>query len=393
MTLGNTPESWGAVSKLLHWAIVLMILGQFTLALLADRLPLGIEKIALLSRHKSLGITILGLALLRLAWRAAFPVPALPAHTKPVERSLARGTHVALYGLLIAMPLSGWLMSSARNFPVSWFGIVQLPDLISPGDAAYRAMHETHEAIAALLLLVALLHVAGALKHHFIYRDNVLRRMLPVVAVLSVLGCALATAAAPSAVPAAAPAAAPKKLPTVAHKAVPTARFLLDPAASALEFSFMQAGATSKGRFLKFSAELNWAGPTALDRSQLVVSVQSSSIDTQDTERDNLLRGSDLFASDRYPTARFVSSAFATTGPGRYAIRGTLTIRDRARPATLSDIELRFVTEAGREVAYLNGNATLRRLDFGVGQGEWQSTEWVGNEIRIQFRTRLPRAP
>ncbi|MCS6946826.1 MAG: cytochrome b [Steroidobacteraceae bacterium] len=179
MQIGNTTRRWGAISQALHWLIVVLIVLQYVLAEAADDLPAGPAKLALLARHKSIGVTILALALLRLVWRSSNPTPLLPERMPRWERWLARATHTGLYVGLFAMPLTGWMMSSARNFPVSWFGLVQLPDLVSPSTATYERMHEAHESIFAVLLALALLHMAGALKHHFIDRDDVLLRMLP----------------------------------------------------------------------------------------------------------------------------------------------------------------------------------------------------------------------
>jgi cytochrome b561 len=119
------------------------------------------------------------LAVLRLTWRWLNPTPALPDTLKPHERFLARFTHAALYVLIFIMPLSGWMMSSARNFPVSWFGLFQLPDLVGQDKRLYDTLHETHETLATALIVIAALHVLAALKHHFFLKDDVLRRMLP----------------------------------------------------------------------------------------------------------------------------------------------------------------------------------------------------------------------
>lgn len=179
MTLRNSTTRWGAVAQLLHWVIVALILIQVTLGTIADELPLGVRKLGMLARHKSVGITILGLALLRLIWRWANPTPGLPDTLRSYERGLAHFTHAALYVLLFAMPLSGWLMSSARGFPVSWFGVYQLPDLVPKNTTLYNAMVETHWVLVWVLAAVVLLHVAAALKHHFMLKDDVLKRMLP----------------------------------------------------------------------------------------------------------------------------------------------------------------------------------------------------------------------
>ena len=179
MALRNTTRHWGALSQFLHWLIVVLLIAQVTLATLADELPAGMKKLALLARHKSIGITILMLVILRLGWRLGNPTPDLPPTLKPYERTLAHFTHVMLYALLFAMPLSGWMMSSARGFPVSWFGFFQLPDLVPKSKPLYEALLTTHDTLAWVLGAVVLLHVAGALKHHFVLRDDVLRRMTP----------------------------------------------------------------------------------------------------------------------------------------------------------------------------------------------------------------------
>ncbi|HET7809350.1 MAG TPA: cytochrome b [Steroidobacteraceae bacterium] len=179
MTFRNTTRSWGFLSKALHWLIVLLILNQWIIAERAHSLPKGPALIQALWWHKSFGITILMLAVIRLAWRLMNPVPDLRAETRPWERVLARVSHVLLYALIFAMPLSGWMMSSARNFPVSWFGWVQLPDLVGADPRLYERLNDLHELLFKVLVAVAALHAAGALKHHFIDRNDVLRRMLP----------------------------------------------------------------------------------------------------------------------------------------------------------------------------------------------------------------------
>ena len=179
MAIRNTVHRWGAAAQLLHWLIVALIITQFTLATLFDDLPPSARKLALLARHKSVGITILMLAVLRLLWRSTNPTPPLPATLRPWERSLARLTHALLYLLLFAVPLAGWTMSSARGFPVSWFGFFTLPDLVPKNKALYEVLVTTHGILAWTLGVVAIIHMLAALKHHFVLKDDVLRRMLP----------------------------------------------------------------------------------------------------------------------------------------------------------------------------------------------------------------------
>jgi cytochrome b561 len=179
MALRNTTRRWGAIAQTFHWVIVALVIVQVTLAEMADDLPNGMRKLTLLARHKSVGITILMLVILRLGWRSLNPHPPLPDNLKPYERKVAHFTHAALYTLLFAVPLSGWMMSSARGFPVSWFGFFQLPDLVPKSRPLYDALLVTHHTLAWTLIGVIVLHVAGALKHHFWHKDDVLRRMLP----------------------------------------------------------------------------------------------------------------------------------------------------------------------------------------------------------------------
>lgn len=178
MTLRNTPARFGSVAQTLHWLVAGLLIVQYTLARIADDLPLGPDKVGTLARHKSVGITILMLAILRLAWRRFDSPPPLPAMPLWQART-ARSTHLAMYALLFAMPLTGWMMSSASNYPVSWFGLVQLPDLIGPDHDVKEALEEVHETLFKVLATIAGLHVAAALKHQFLDRDGLLFRMLP----------------------------------------------------------------------------------------------------------------------------------------------------------------------------------------------------------------------
>jgi len=178
MTVRSKPARYGSVAQALHWVIVGLLIVQFTLAKVADHLPLGPDKVGTLARHKSVGITILMLAILRLAWRLFDPPPPLPPMPR-WQATAAHVTHFAMYALLFAMPLTGWMMSSASNYPVSWFGIFQLPDLVGPDHDFKEALEDIHETFFNILATIAGLHIAAALKHQFIDRDGLLFRMLP----------------------------------------------------------------------------------------------------------------------------------------------------------------------------------------------------------------------
>jgi polyisoprenoid-binding protein YceI len=164
------------------------------------------------------------------------------------------------------------------------------------------------------------------------------------------------------------------------------AHYVGDPAKSSLGFTFLQAGAQNQGKFARFAVSFDFS-PANLAASRLEVTIDTRSIDTGDQERDDTLRGADLFAVAKFPQAQFSAQQINRTASGFEAV-GKLTIRgvthDMRVPFTF-----RTATENGATVGYMNGKTSLRRLDFGVGQGEWQSTEQVGNEVGVSFALRL----
>ncbi len=174
-----------------------------------------------------------------------------------------------------------------------------------------------------------------------------------------------------------------------AFSAAPPGRYIQDPAKSSLEYSFIQAGAQNKGTFKKFSTTLDFA-PDNLAASKLEVTIDMTSFDTGDKERDDTLRGADLFDVVKYPQARFTSAQIAKT-PSGYDATGKLTLRGVSRDIHVP-FTLRTANEQGKPVSYLTGKASLKRLEFGVGQGDWKSTEWVGDAVTITYSVRLTAA-
>jgi len=150
---------------------------------------------------------------------------------------------------------------------------------------------------------------------------------------------------------------------------------------STLEFSGVLEGGDFKGRFGKFDASIVF-DPADLTGSHFRVVVDTGSADTSDADRDTALKGADFFAADRWPTATYETSKFVATGPGQFEARGRLTMRGVTRdlPVTFT-----FKGPADGNSAALTGEATIHRLDFGIGQGEWQDTKWLGNDIRVRF--------
>ena len=193
MALRNTVSRYGAVTMTLHWVTALLIVAMIVLGLVMVDLDfgsgtwLGMSAFELYQLHKSIGFTVAAVTLGRLIWRFANPVPPLPDNLKWWERSLAKVTHVLLYALLLILPITGWLMVSTSVFrdaiPTVYFGWFEIPHIAPMSQTAEEWLKEIHETLAFALIGVLALHIAGAIKHHFVLRDDVLRRMLPFVAV------------------------------------------------------------------------------------------------------------------------------------------------------------------------------------------------------------------
>jgi len=193
-----------------------------------------------------------------------------------------------------------------------------------------------------------------------------------------------AAANSPSPAPANPAGAAPSPNTSSTAAAAPAA-LAADPARSVLGFTGIQAGAEFKGVFKKFSARVS-LDPAQLATSRIEVHIDTNSVDTQDGERDSNIRGADFFDVAHYPQATYMTRAIAQTAKG-FSATGTLTLRGVSREVPL---EFTFTRTGGG--AKLAGSATVKRLDFGVGQGEWKSTEWVGDEVKINFSLDLKPA-
>lgn len=161
----------------LHWLMALLIFAAFPLGLYMHDLPLSPTKLQLYSYHKWIGITVLLLAVLRVVWRATHTPPALPDGLPRWQQFASHATHYVLYVLIFAVPLSGWLMSSAKGFKTVWFGVLPLPDLVGKDKALGELLANVHANLNYLLLALVVLHIAAALKHHLIDKDGVLLRM------------------------------------------------------------------------------------------------------------------------------------------------------------------------------------------------------------------------
>jgi cytochrome b561 len=179
----NTPQTFGTPARLLHWLTLLLLLGSFGLGLTMVELPVSPQKLKFYSWHKWIGVTVFFLVVLRLGWRSLNVQPGYPARMPPWERRAARLMHWFIYLLLLAIPLSGWVMSSALGFSTVYLGIWQLPDLVAKNKPLGEALKTVHYILNKTLLVAVGLHAVAALKHHFLDRDQVLRSMLPFVRV------------------------------------------------------------------------------------------------------------------------------------------------------------------------------------------------------------------
>lgn len=175
----SPPVAWDPVSKFFHWSTAVLILVMVTLGWLAVTYPLSPEKLQLFNWHKSLGLFVLAWVTLRLAWRLAHRAPEPPVDSSPAEQRAARIAHGSLYILMFAMPITGWVINSAADFPLKWFGLFSVPPLVAPDKGVQDTAEAVHLILFWTLLGLVVLHAAAAVHHHRQRRNNVLTRMLP----------------------------------------------------------------------------------------------------------------------------------------------------------------------------------------------------------------------
>ena len=173
--------SYGVVAIALHWLVLALIISSWALGLYMVDLPFSPQMLKFISWHKWLGVTIFLIALWRVAWRVTHPAPP-PPDSMPSWQRVAMGiSHLLLYLLAIAIPLTGWLFSSASGIPTVYLGWIQLPDLVAKDKPVAELFRQAHVFLNVTLFAIVCIHVAAALKHHIFDRDEVLVRMLPVL--------------------------------------------------------------------------------------------------------------------------------------------------------------------------------------------------------------------
>lgn len=394
MQLGASEQAvhrYSPISRLLHWVIAGLIIVQFVLANLAESAGDSgstLRQLALLANHKSVGMTILLLAIFRLAWRIGHPAPPAPAAMPLWQLRASQASHWALYSLLFLIPISGWLMSSASAYSVSWFNLFQFPDLVGSDPELKEVFAEIHEALVLVLVFIAALHIAAALKHHFVDRDDVLRRISSRLTIgtgicLALLGSVWLGGAGGGGSTGLKPATAGQQAATAETAVIRTSSLPLwqiDYESSYIRFTGSQAGASFTGSWESWSADIRFNRDAPAEGS-FDVSVQTAEVITGDNDRDTTLAETDWFDTQSYPTANYRADRFAEQVDGSYIAEGRLIIKGLAAP-----VPLHFtIKEAGGQ-RILEGTASVLRLALGVGTGEWEDTSWVSNEVSVSVR-------
>lgn len=179
MLFRNRENHYGLIAITFHWLIALLIIGMLAIGLYMTDLPISTEKLKLYGWHKEFGILVLILVTLRLGWLFGNTTPGFPDSIPRFQQFLARLVHWAFYGFMFAMPITGWLMTSAAGLPPSFFGLFTLPPLVAPDPYLRELFDNIHQWLAYGLIVTICGHVGAALKHHFIDKDDIFRRMLP----------------------------------------------------------------------------------------------------------------------------------------------------------------------------------------------------------------------
>ncbi|PHY17976.1 YceI family protein [Caulobacter sp. BP25] len=430
--MAATRTRYTTVAIVLHWLIAAAIVFQVIVGWRMSDGPKGAPTtFALFQLHKSIGFTILLLSVARLAWRLFNPAPPAPAHQPRWEQLASKIVHIGFYVIMIGLPLTGWILVSTSRIvvPTMWWGVIPWPHLPGLPELAAGPKHVWHEVgeighgvLVKLTYLLLALHLGAVAKHQVLDKDEVFQNMAPGAkpglkeprAWLAAAGFAAVVAAGylftptlkiaqsappPPAAEAAAPAepAAPAPTeqaapaapvadaakPEVAAAEAPPA--LKDPVAwtvqkgAGLTFSATWSGTPIEGRFNRWTADILFS-PDALDRSKLTVSVDMASAVTGDDQRDQSLPSGDFFDTAAHPKATFTATKFRKTGEGQYVADGTLDLRGVKKPLSLP-----FSLKIDGDTATARGVTTLDRTTFGVGQGEWASTDQIAAKVKVSF--------
>ena len=392
MSQKTDSNSYHPVSKIIHWVTALIVLALLSVGYIMTDMDFSPFKLNIYMMHKSFGLLVLALVIVRIVWRIIVPPPkSLDSHAC-WEKFLAKIVHFLLYFGLITMPLSGWLMSSAGEFPVNFFGIFEMPSLSSKDASLFKLTKEIHELGAVSLLVAIGLHFLGAAKHHFIDSDETVKRMGGNT-ILVLLGALLLLS--------------PTVLfvkdfmghtgdETTLENDEPSANsgisdaftqndeneWIINSDSSFIKFEFSQYGQPVQGEFESFKGRIIF-DPSDLGASQANILIYTSSIATGSEDRDSQAQSESWFAVEEFPVAIFQTESFTHLEGEQYNARGNLTIRGTSFPVVLPFSLKIEEHDDGSSNAYMNAEISLMRLDFGVGQGEWESTEAIDNEVKV----------
>jgi cytochrome b561/polyisoprenoid-binding protein YceI len=401
------------VAIILHWVIAAALIFQIILGWRAGDGPKGQTTFALMQLHKSIGVTILVLSLARIAWRLGHRPPPHPVGQPAWEVLASKIVHVGFYVIMIGLPLTGWLIvsTSKTGIPTVLFGAIPWPHLPGFADLAAGPKHLWHQVgelghglFVKTTYLLVLLHLGAVAKHQILDRDAVFGNMavgakpgwkeprlwlaaagLAAVVAAGYLYQPTIKVAAPAA-PAPAERAAtvePASPPQASEVPVAAAIQSTEPVAwtvqkgGRLGFTASWDGAPIEGAFQRWDADILFS-PDALDRSRLTVSVDLASASTGEAQRDATLAGEDFFDAAAHPKAIFTARTFRRTGEGRYVADGTLDLRGVRKPLSLP-----FSLKIDGDTATAQGVTSLDRTMFGVGQGEWASTDQIPAKVKI----------
>jgi len=398
---------------ILHWAIAALLMFQLGLGWHMADMPRSAVMFAAFQFHKSIGMAILLLSLLRVAVRVVSPRPA-PVEGPRWQTLLASGVHGLLYLFMIGGPLTGWALVSTASVavPTLLFYTIPLPHLpISHG--WHDGIEAGHSLLAWLGAGLIALHIGGALKHQLAARreDWVVPRMMPahvrsvwgaVVLALGALGVSFAlplviyragpvaaTPVAPVApVPVASEAPPVEETPVAAASAEPdkplTHDWAIEPGGR-LGFSATVNGGPIEGRFGKWTGKVTY-DPDHPQTAKLAVTVQLASASSGDQTRDSMLQGPEFFGSSPMGRAVFTASGFKPLGGDKFSADGALAINGVKGPVTLL-----FDLKVAEDKATVKGSAKLDRIALHVGTGQWSATDQIGAEVGLSFSLKAHR--
>lgn len=372
MRATNTTTTYGAVALTLHWLIGLSIIAMLAMGLYMEGITDSFTRYQIYQFHKSLGISILVLAAARVIWRLVNVTPlSLPEH-KQWEKKLAKIAHFLLYVFMFAMPLSGWVMSAAGGRTVSFFGLFNLPAIIPVNEGLGAAARTAHTYIAYTLIGLIGLHAAGAIKHYVIDRDSTLSRMLPFLkprrraSLQALLVAAMLAGAAPA----------------IAQNAPEQPKWTIDATRSSLVFEASQQGAPFPGSFKNFTGDI-FLNPDSPELGHGAITIDLTSVDTKDAERDGNLKGADWFNTARFGTATYTIERFEKQEGEGFLAKGHLDLHGIKKALELPFVLNVTAGENGGRQAHAKGTVTIKRLDHAVGSGSWSDTDAVGNDVKI----------